>query len=176
MAPTDGHTRPPVGYSRGMARSDEVSAGLIAFRRRRRAQVLLAHPGGPFWAKKDLGAWTIPKGLVGADGDLLRAAQREFREETGFIAQGPFVPLAPVTQRSGKTVHAFAFAGDFDLKHFTSNSFEMEWPPRSGQRKRFPEIDRVAWFGFEEAMQKIIAYQRPLLVELQEKLAGKFKE
>jgi predicted NUDIX family NTP pyrophosphohydrolase len=153
-----------------MARSSEISAGLLAYRRRDSIEFLLAHPGGPFWARKDDGAWTIPKGLVRPD-DLLVGALREFREETGLTPQGPFVPLHPVRQKSGKTVHAFAFEADFDLANFSSNSFEMEWPPRSGKRKQFPEIDRIGWFGAEEAMKKIIAYQRPLLIEAQEKLA-----
>jgi predicted NUDIX family NTP pyrophosphohydrolase len=153
-----------------MARRDQISAGLIAFRRRGQSEFLLAHPGGPFWARKDLGAWTIPKGQVRPD-DLLAGALREFTEETGFTAKGPFIPLAPVRQKSGKTVHAFAFEGDFDLAKFSSNSFDMEWPPRSGKHREFPEIDRVGWFGSDEAMQKLIAYQRPLLRELMEKLA-----
>ena len=153
-----------------MGRGSQISAGLLAFRRRERPQVLLAHPGGPFWAKKDLGAWTIPKGVVRPD-DLLEGALREFKEETGFTAQGPFVPLSPVRQNSGKTVHGFAFEGDFEPDKFSSNSFEMQWPPRSGKRKHFPEIDRVGWFGPDEAMEKIIAYQRPFLVELWEMLA-----
>ena len=134
-------------------------------------EVLLAHPGGPYWAKKDDGAWTIPKGLVRPD-DLLAGARREFREETGFEASEPFIPLSPVRQKSGKTVHGFAFEGDFELKNLSSNLFEMEWPPRSGRRQEFPEIDRIGWFGAREAMQKIIAYQRPFLVELQEKLSS----
>lgn len=154
-----------------MVRSQEISAGLLAFRREAKIEVLLAHPGGPYWAKKDDGAWTIPKGLVRPD-DLLIGAQREFREETGFEAAGPFIPLAPVRQRSGKTVHAFAFEGDFDLKNFSSNLFEMEWPPRSGKKAKFPEIDRLGWFGPNEAMKKIIAYQRPFLKELEEILAS----
>jgi predicted NUDIX family NTP pyrophosphohydrolase len=152
-----------------MARRDEVSAGLIAFRRRGEPEFLLAHPGGPFWANRDLGAWTIPKGMVRRD-DLLAGAKREFREETGFTARGPFVALSPVKQKSGKTVHAFAFEGDFDPKKSSSNTFELEWPPHSGRRKRFPEVDRVGWFSVSEALEKIIAYQRPLLVELLEKL------
>jgi predicted NUDIX family NTP pyrophosphohydrolase len=152
-----------------MGRRDEISAGLIAFRRRREIEVLLGHPGGPFWARKDLGAWTIPKGLVNS-GDLLECARREFREETGFAPNGPFIPLHPVQQSSGKTVHAFAFEGDFDLRKFSSNSFELEWPPRSGKRQRFPEIDRVGWFAPSEALAKIIAYQRPFLRELTDKL------
>jgi predicted NUDIX family NTP pyrophosphohydrolase len=152
-----------------MARHDQISAGLVAFRRRGGVEVLLGHPGGPFWARKDLGAWTIPKGVVNS-GDLLQCALREFREETGFSPQGPFIPLSPVRQSSGKTVHAFAFEGDFDLDKFSSNTFELEWPPHSGRHRSFPEIDRVGWFGSQEALQKIIAYQRPFLHELQQKL------
>jgi predicted NUDIX family NTP pyrophosphohydrolase len=152
-----------------MARRDEISAGLVAFRRRPSLEVLLGHPGGPFWAKRDLGAWTIPKGIVLPE-DLLGGALREFNEETGFTAQGPFIPLSPVRQSSGKTVHAFAFEGNYDLTGFFSNKFELEWPPRSGKRKTFPELDRVGWFGAHEAFQKIIAYQQPFLHELQAKL------
>ena len=103
--------------------------------------------------------------------DLLAGALREFNEETGLTAEGPFVPLKPVRQKSGKTVHGFAFEADLDLTKFESNMFEMEWPPRSGRRQEFPEIDRIGWFGAREAMEKIIAYQRPFLVELQEKLS-----
>jgi predicted NUDIX family NTP pyrophosphohydrolase len=149
-----------------MSRRDQISAGLLAYRRRRgQPEFLLAHPGGPFWAKRDAGAWTIPKGLVERD-NLLAAAIREFNEETGFTAQGPFLPLEPVRQKSGKTVHAFAFEADFDPKAFTSNRFEMEWPPRSGQRRSFPEIDRLGWFDLAEARRWIIAYQRPFLEQL----------
>ena len=155
-----------------MARSDEISAGLLSFRQHNGLQVLLAHPGGPYWARKDDGAWTIPKGLVRPD-DLLVGALREFNEETGLSASGPFVPLKSVRQRSGKTVHGFAFEADFDLGKFESNMFEMEWPPRSGRKKQFPEIDRIGWFGADEAMRKIIAYQRPFLTELQTMLVEK---
>ena len=155
-----------------MGRRDEISAGLLAFRRRsNNVEVLLAHPGGPYWMRRDNGAWTIPKGVVGTD-ELLAGALREFTEETGMSAAGPFVPLKPVRQKSGKTVHAFAFEGDFDLGGFCSNSFEMEWPPRSGQRQAFPEVDRIAWFEWPQAMKKIIAYQRPFLLELRERLAS----
>jgi predicted NUDIX family NTP pyrophosphohydrolase len=155
-----------------MGRRDEISAGLLAYRRRDEIEFLLAHPGGPFWARKDDGAWTIPKGLVRPD-DLLQGALREFREETELTATGPFVPLKAVRQRSGKTVHAFAFEADpdLDLSKFTSNTFEMEWPPRSGKQKQFPEIDRIGWFGAKAALQKLIAYQRPFLTELQQMLA-----
>jgi len=153
-----------------MGRSKHVSAGLLAFRRRGGIEVLLAHPGGPFWAKKDDGAWTIPKGLL-EDGDKLAdAAQREFKEETNLNATGPLMPLAPVNQKSGKTVHAFAFEADFDLAGFASNTFEIEWPPKSGRQQSFPEIDRIAYFELAAARIKIIAYQLPLLDELAQRL------
>jgi predicted NUDIX family NTP pyrophosphohydrolase len=149
-----------------MLRKHQVSAGLLAFRRKPLLEVLLAHPGGPFWAKRDDGAWTIPKGVVEAGGDLLEGAKREFGEETGFQARGPFIPLGAVRQNSGKTVHGFAFEGDFDLSRFHSNRFDLEWPPKSGKRKSFPEIDRVGWFAEPEALTKIIGYQRPFLAAL----------
>jgi predicted NUDIX family NTP pyrophosphohydrolase len=155
-----------------MARRDEISAGLLAFRRRGEPEFLLAHPGGPYWARKDDGAWTIPKGVVRPE-ELLKGALREFHEETGMTAQGPFTPLQAVRQRSGKTVHGFAFESDFDLTNFSSNSFEMEWPPRSGKLRTFPEIDRIGWFDERQALQKIIAYQKPFLVELLERLTDK---
>src|SRR5579871_3073800 len=121
------------------------SAGVLLFRQGAQGlEVLLGHPGGPFWAKKDDGAWTIPKGLVEPGDDLLSAARREFTEETNLVAEGEMFALHPVNQRSGKTVHAFAFEGDFTLDRFASNTFEMEWPPRSGRKQSFPEIDRVA--------------------------------
>ncbi|MBV8508806.1 MAG: NUDIX domain-containing protein, partial [Xanthobacteraceae bacterium] len=130
-----------------MARKAEISAGILVYRETNGAlEVLLAHPGGPFWARKDEGAWTIPKGLVEPGADLLATAQREFTEETGFVADGPFVPLAPVRQSSGKIVHAFACRGDVDAAKLISNTFEIEWPPRSGRRRQFPEVDRAAWF------------------------------
>jgi predicted NUDIX family NTP pyrophosphohydrolase len=154
-----------------MGRRVEISAGLLAFRRSHGLEVLLAHPGGPFWAKKDGGVWTIPKGLVEADADLLATAQREFTEETNLKAAGAFIPLAPVKQKSGKVVHAFAFEADLDLGPFASNAFEIEWPPRSGQRQSFPEIDRIAYFAMPAAMTKIVPYQQPLLRELEVKLA-----
>jgi predicted NUDIX family NTP pyrophosphohydrolase len=154
-----------------MARKAEVSAGILVYRETNGLlEVLLAHPGGPFWARKDEGAWTIPKGLVEPGADLLATAQREFTEETGFVAAGPFVPLAPVRQTSGKIVHGFACRGDFDAAKLTSNMFEIEWPPRSGQRRQFPEVDRAAWFDLSAARDKLIAYQRPFLIELEKKL------
>jgi predicted NUDIX family NTP pyrophosphohydrolase len=154
----------------GDRRRSQVSAGLLVFRNQDAPEVLLAHPGGPFWANKDAGAWGIPKGLIEPNADLLATAQREFTEETGFVAAGPFVPLAPVKQKSGKIVHAFACQGDFDPARVTSNLFEIEWPPKSGQVKSFPEIDRIAWFTIPAALAKAIAYQQPFLLELQEKL------
>ncbi|MDR3422888.1 MAG: NUDIX domain-containing protein [Xanthobacteraceae bacterium] len=153
-----------------MRRREEISAGLLAFRRRDTIEVLLAHPGGPFWAKKDDGAWTIPKGLAEPGDDLLATARREFTEETNLTAASGFTMLTPVRQKSGKMVHAWAFAADFDLAAFVSNTFEIEWPPRSGRRQRFPEIDRIAYFALPAAMSKIIAYQRPLLRELERRL------
>ena len=149
-----------------MRRRTETSAGLLAFRRNSGLEVLLAHPGGPFWTKKDEGAWTIPKGVADADADLLSAARREFTEETGFVAKGDMLPLKAVRQRSGKTVLAWAFEADYNPAKFRSNEFEMEWPPRSGQRKSFPEVDRLSWFDYETALKKIIAYQKPFLIEL----------
>jgi predicted NUDIX family NTP pyrophosphohydrolase len=153
-----------------MTRKTEISAGLLVFRREPQLEVLLGHPGGPYWARKDEGAWSIPKGLVGPDGDLVAAARRELAEETSFIADGPLVALAPVRQKSGKTVHAFALEADFDLAQFASNSFEIEWPPRSGRRRVFPEIDRIGYFSVDEAMRKILAYQQPFIRELLEKI------
>lgn len=149
-----------------MSRRNEISAGLLAFRRNTELEVLLAHPGGPFWAKRDAGAWTVPKGLVDAGDDLLVTAQREFTEETGFVAHGPFTALRPVQQKSGKIVHAWAFEADFDPLHFTSNLFEMEWPPKTGRRASFPEIDRLEWIAFDPACEKILKYQQPFLSQL----------
>ena len=155
-----------------MPRTKEISAGLVAFRRDKSAiEVLLAHPGGPFWAKKDDGAWTIPKGLVEPGDNLLSAARREFTEETNLTAEGDVFALTPVNQKSGKVVHAFAFEADFRLETFASNTFEMEWPPRSGRKKSFPEIDRIAYFPLPIAMRKIIAYQQPLLREIEQRLS-----
>jgi predicted NUDIX family NTP pyrophosphohydrolase len=153
-----------------MPRRPEISAGLLTFRRRTTLEVLLAHPGGPFWAKKDDGAWTIPKGTAEPGADLLATAQREFTEETNLVAAGEFTPLMSVKQKSGKLVHAFAFEADFDLAAFASNSFEIEWPPKSGRRQSFPEVDRIAYFALQSAMHKIIPYQQPLLRELELRL------
>ena len=153
-----------------MRRRPEISAGILAFRRREELEVLLGHPGGPFWAKKDDGVWTIPKGLVGPGEELIAAARREFTEETGLAVTGEMMLLAPVTQKSGKTVHAFAAEVDLDLARFASITFEMEWPPRSGRRQSFPEIDRIAYFALPLAQAKILAYQQPLLRELAQRM------
>jgi predicted NUDIX family NTP pyrophosphohydrolase len=153
-----------------MVRGREVSAGILAFRRRPELEVLLAHPGGPFWAKKDAGAWTIPKGLVERGDDPIAAARREFTEETSLVAEGDMIELTPVAQKSGKLVHAFALERNFDLSQFASNSFALEWPPKSGRRQSFPEIDRIAYFALSIAQLKIIAYQLPLLLELEKRV------
>lgn len=149
------------------------SAGLLLYKRQGgEINVLLAHPGGPFWAKKDKGAWTLPKGLVEAGETPLDAAIREFKEETGFPVAGEFVTLGAVVQRGGKHVEAWAVEGDCDpgaLKPFT---FEMEWPPRSGRMAKFPEIDRVAWFDLAEAAERILPSQRPFIERLAALLAG----
>ncbi|HJY16648.1 MAG TPA: NUDIX domain-containing protein [Xanthobacteraceae bacterium] len=154
-----------------MRRSKEISAGLLACRRRNGLEVLLAHPGGPFWAKKDDGVWTIPKGLVDPGEDLIAAARREFAEETNLPADtaDKLIALAPVNQKNGKAVHAFAFEADFDLARFASNEFQLEWPPRSGRQQSFPEIDRIAYFTLPIAKVKILLYQRPLLEELEQR-------
>jgi predicted NUDIX family NTP pyrophosphohydrolase len=156
-----------------MRRSKEISAGLLVFRRKPALEVLLAHPGGPFWAKKDDGVWTIPKGLVEPGEDLLAAARREFTEETNLtIVNGEPTALMPVNQRSGKVVYAFAVEADLELATFASNTFTIEWPPKSGRRQNFPEIDRIGYFALPTAMTKILTYQRPLLIELKQRLTG----
>jgi len=131
-----------------------------------RIEVFLVHPGGPFWARKDAAAWTIPKGLADAGEDLLAAARREFHEETGFAVEGEFRPLGAFKQPTGKIVHAWAVEGDCDPAELVSNLFEMEWPPRSGKRARFPEIDRGDWFGPAQALTKILRGQQPILLKL----------
>jgi predicted NUDIX family NTP pyrophosphohydrolase len=144
------------------------SAGLLMYRHApAELQVLLAHPGGPFWRAKDDGAWTLPKGEYEPPEEPLAAAIREFAEETGTPASPPFLPLGEVVQKSGKRIQAWAFAGEFDPAQLRCNMFEMEWPPRSGRRQSYPEVDRVAWFSLDEARRKIIAAQLPLLDRLE---------
>jgi len=152
-----------------MSRRTEISAGILAFRRTPRLEVLLAHPGGPYWKNKDDGAWSIPKGVSNGE-DALACAKREFNEETGLVAEGPLVPLSPLKQKSGKTVHAFALEADFDLAGFTSNTFEMEWPPHTGKRQSFPEVDRIAYFSIRTSRRKILAGQLAFIDELVRKL------
>ena len=148
------------------------SAGLLMFRRSGGVlEVFLVHPGGPFWAKKDLGAWSLPKGEYTPEEDALAAARREFKEETGFSAEGEFIPLTPLKQPSGKVIQAWAFEGDCDPGAVKSNTFTMEWPLRSGTTKNFPEVDRAGWFTIEEAKVKIIPGQTGFLEELEEILS-----
>jgi predicted NUDIX family NTP pyrophosphohydrolase len=143
------------------------SAGLLVFRRPiDRIEVLLVHPGGPLWAKKDEGAWSIPKGEIDEGENALTAAKREFAEELGSPVAGEFIPLAPIRQTSGKLVQAWAVEGDFDRATFRSGTFSMEWPPKSGRRQDFPEVDRVEWFTIEIARVKINKGQVPLLDQL----------
>jgi predicted NUDIX family NTP pyrophosphohydrolase len=142
----------------------QTTAGLLMYRREGEGiQVLLVHPGGPFWAKKDEGAWSIPKGIPDPGEDMLAAARREFHEETGFTADGEFTPLGAHQQPGGKIVHAWAFEGDCDPSQLVSNDFEMEWPPKSGRRARFPEVDRAGWFAPRESTIKILRGQQPIL-------------
>jgi predicted NUDIX family NTP pyrophosphohydrolase len=153
------------------------SAGLLMFRRRQGfIEVFLVHPGGPFWAKKDEGAWSIPKGEYAPGEDPLEAAKREFQEETGFPSAGEFLPLTSRKQPSGKIISAWALEGDADASAIQSNSFSLEWPPRSGKQQEFPEVDRAGWFSILAAKEKILKGQAPFLDELQEILEGKEKD
>ena len=143
------------------------SAGILLYRRREaELEVLLVHPGGPFWAKRDAGAWSLPKGEYGPDEEAAIAARREFAEETGGSIDSPLDDLGEVTQPGGKRVRAFAAEGDFDPSGLTSNDFEMEWPPRSGRRQRFPEVDRAGWFTLAEARAKLVPGQVAFLDRL----------
>jgi predicted NUDIX family NTP pyrophosphohydrolase len=145
------------------------SAGLIMYRIRNGIlEVLLVHPGGPFWSKKDLAAWSIPKGEYDPDEEPLEAARREFKEETGLDAHGDFLEFTPIKQKGSKVVSAWAFKGDCNPESIKSNNFFLEWPPRSGRLVEFPEIDRAAWYTIEEARKKILKGQIPFLEELPE--------
>jgi predicted NUDIX family NTP pyrophosphohydrolase len=150
----------------------KTSAGLLPYRNSgAQLEIFLIHPGGPFWTKKDDGAWSIPKGEFTPDEDPLTAAQREFREETSLTVTGPFTPLTPVKQSGGKIIHAWAVeAAHLDPAAIRSNAFSLEWPPRSGKSRDFPEVDRAAWFSVSEARAKILKGQLALLDELQSKL------
>lgn len=141
-----------------------ISSGILLFRHRQGSlEVLLVHMGGPFWARKDFGAWTIPKGEVEEGEELLDAALREFREETGVAPTGTPFPLGHIKQRGGKIVHAYGLAGEFEPKTLTSSMFEVEWPRGSGRIQHYPEVDRAEWFGMDEARRRILAAQVPLL-------------
>ena len=143
------------------------SAGILMYRlRSARLEVLLVHPGGPYWAKKDLGAWSIPKGEFAAGEEAFKAAKREFQEETGFVPEGSFVALTPVKQAGGKVIYAWAVKGECDAKTIQSNTFSIEWPPRSGKYQEFPEVDRAEWFTLDFAKEKILKRQVHLLEEL----------
>jgi predicted NUDIX family NTP pyrophosphohydrolase len=145
----------------------KMSAGLLLHRKRGAAlEVFLVHPGGPFWAKKDDGAWSIPKGEYVDGEDPLAIAKRELTEETGITVEGPFVKLEPIRQAGGKLVTAFAVQADFEIAEVRSNTFEMELPPRSGRRQQFPEVDRAEWFDVETARRKILKGQLALLDQL----------
>lgn len=150
------------------------SAGILLYRRRERGglEVLLVHPGGPFWARKDEGAWSIPKGVYAPGEDPLAAARREFAEETGARLEGQAIALGSFRQSAAKTVDAWAVEGEFDPVTLKSNTFAMEWPPRSGRMREVPEVDRAAWFTPEEAARKLLKGQRPIVEALLEHLGG----
>jgi predicted NUDIX family NTP pyrophosphohydrolase len=147
------------------------SAGILLYRRKsNRIELLLVHPGGPFWQKKDNGAWTIPKGEFMDNEEALEAAKREFQEETGVALSGNFIELTPVKQKAGKLIYAWALEGDVDTSNILSNFFKIEWPPKSGRFKEFPEVDKAEWFGEEQAKEKINPAQVRLVDELLQKL------
>ena len=150
----------------------KTSAGLLLYRYRGDIEVLLVHPGGPFWAKKDDGAWSLPKGEFTDGEDPLQAAQRELTEETGLMIEGEFRRLEPVKQTGGKVVHAWAIETDCDACAVRSNLFTLEWPPKSGRMQQFPEVDRAEWFTIAEARKRMIKGQVPLLDQLVSALEG----
>jgi len=149
----------------------KTSAGLLVYRQKKNiAEVLLVHPGGPFWAKKDEGVWSIPKGEIEGDEEPLAVAKREFMEEIGSSIDGIFTPLEPIRQPSGKIVVAWAIEADLNIETLVSNTFVMEWPPKSGRMQEFPEVDRAEWFPVDEAMKKILKGQQGFITQLEAKL------
>jgi predicted NUDIX family NTP pyrophosphohydrolase len=159
--------------SQKWSKTRKQSAGLLLFRRRKDdLEVLLAHPGGPFWREKDEGAWTIPKGEIHDDEDLLEAARREFSEETGYRPTGETIPLGAGRQPGGKIVHVWAMEGNWDPAQLVSNTFQMAWPPNSARLQEFPEVDRAEWFGLKEAREKILRGQAVFLDRLGAALDG----
>jgi predicted NUDIX family NTP pyrophosphohydrolase len=153
---------------RGAGARGKTSAGVLVYRCSGRGiEVLLVHPGGPFWARRDLGAWSIPKGEPEPGEEPEATARRELEEETGLRADGPLLPLGAVRQKGGKRVEAWALEGDFDPGSLRSGTFELEWPPHSGRRQSFPEVDRAAWFDLPEAQRRILEGQLPLLAALE---------
>lgn len=151
----------------------KISAGILLYRRKdNELRVFLIHPGGPFFAKKDEGAWSVPKGEIDEGEGALAAARREFEEETGCKAEGDFIPLSPIKQKNGKTVLAWAVEGGCDADAIRSNTFKLEWPPKSGRLQDFPEVDRAGWFTVDEAKKKINPAQAALVDELLSKLTS----
>ena len=149
--------------------ASKKTAGILLYRiRQAELEVLLGHPGGPFWTKKDDAAWSIPKGELEENEDPLQAAKREFHEETGVAVEGNFIALTPLKQRGGKVVLAWAVEGDCDADNIKSNMFSIEWPPRSGKREEFPEMDRASWFTMAAAKRKILPGQLGFLDELEQ--------
>ncbi|HEY7531264.1 MAG TPA: NUDIX domain-containing protein [Nitrospiraceae bacterium] len=152
----------------------KLSAGILLYRIiAGQIQVFLVHPGGPFWARKDDGSWSLPKGEHTAEEDPLTVAKREFREETGFSVSGAFTALSTVKQPNGKVISVWAVEGDLEASSVRSNSFTVEWPPRSGRMQEFPEVDRASWFDLPTAERKLLPGQRPFLDQLREVLRGR---
>jgi predicted NUDIX family NTP pyrophosphohydrolase len=167
-APGGGRTCPVTSES-------ELTAGLVVYRMRNGPDILLTHPGGPFWSNRnDNGAWSIPWGTA-QPGDLLAGARRQFTADTGLVADGTFTPLDPVADKSGKPLHAFAVDADLALENFRGNTFSLEWPLGSGQQQTFPEIDRIAYFPLSAALRKMLPYQWPLLLELSERMGWRIR-
>lgn len=147
---------------------EKKSAGILAYRRHKDiTEVFLVHQGGPFWKNKDEGAWSIPKGEFTGEEEPLAAAKREFLEETGYLISGEFISLAPVKQKSGKIIYAFAVKNDFETNNMTSNTFELEWPPKSGKKAEFPEADKFEWFALPLAKKKVSEGQAAIINELE---------